>query len=228
MLSTARAVFSISLLAFPAALLAQTGPSEPQIIAAAGTAKINVGTRKLAGQMVATVRVGDDGKVREVLVTENTAESVFEPQLVKVLQSARFRPAIDASGKPIESSVEMKVELRTSTGVNPKPTAAKADPQLTDKEKARIRKMKCADFLWEWELLRDEADAAAAATEFMPRIAVTMYAAKRTEAGEYVDSKVWKASAKALKEAADRCEKDPQAPFWEGVFKSVMDEAVPK
>jgi len=227
MLSTARAVFSISLLVFPAALLAQTGPSEPQIIAAAGTAKINVGTHKLAGQMVATVRVGDDGRVREVLVTENTADSAFEPQLVKVLQSSRFRPAIDASGKPIESSIEMKVELRASTGASPKPTAAKADPQLTDKEKARIRRMKCSDFVWEWKVLRDEADDAAA-TEFMPRIAVTMYAAMRTEAGEYVDAKVWKASAKALKETADRCGKDPQAPFWEGVFKSVMDEAVPK
>jgi hypothetical protein len=227
MLSTARAVFSISLLTFPAALLAQTGPSEPQIISAAGTAKINVGARKLAGQMVATVRVGDDGHVREVLVTENTAESAFEPQLIKVLQSSRFRPAIDASGTPIESSIEMKVELRPSTGASPKPTAAKADPQLTDKEKARIRKMKCSDFVWEWELLSDEADDAAA-TEFMPRIAVTMYAAMRTEAGEYVDAKVWKASAKAFKETADRCDKDPQVPFWEGAFKSVMDEAVPK
>jgi hypothetical protein len=97
MLSTARAVFSISLLALPAALLAQTGPSEPQIIAAAGTAKINVGTRKLAGQMVATVRVGDDGKVREVLVTENTAESVFEPQLVKVCRArVSVRPSTPA------------------------------------------------------------------------------------------------------------------------------------
>ena len=121
----------------------------------------------------------------------------------------------------------MKVELRTSTGANPKPTAAKADPQLTDKEKARIRKMKCSDFVWEWKVLRDEAGDATA-TEFMPRIAVTMYAVMRTEAGEYVDAKVWKASAKALKETADRCGKDPQAPFWEGVFKSVMDEAVPK
>ena len=227
MLSTARAVFSIGLLSFPVALIAQTGPSEPQVIVAASTAKINVGARKLAGQMVATVRVGDDGKVREVLVTENTAESAFEPMLIKVLQSARFRPAIDASGKPIETSIEMKVELRPSTGAAPKPVAAKADPQLTDKEKARIRKMKCSDFVWEWKLLNDEADDAAA-TEFMPRIAVTMYAAMRTEAGEYVDAKVWKASAKALRETADRCGKDPQAPFWDGVFKTVMDEAVPK
>ena len=57
--------------------------------------------------------------------------------------------------------------------------------------------MTCSDFIWEWDLLRDEADDAAA-TEFMPRIAITMYAAMRTEAGEYVDAKVWKASAKAL------------------------------
>jgi len=227
MFSTARAVFSIGVLIFPLGVLAQIGPSEPQIIAGASTAKVNVGAKKLAGQMVATLRVGDDGRVRDVLVTENTTESAFEPQLVKVLQSARFRPAIDANGKPIEANVEMKVELRPSTGALPKPTAAKADPQLTDKEKARIRKMKCSDFVWEWELLSDEADEAAA-TEFMPRIAVTMYAAMRTEAGEYVDAKVWKASGKALKETADRCGDNPQSPFWDGVFKTVMDEAVPK
>jgi hypothetical protein len=227
MLSAARAVISISLLSLPAAVLAQAGPSEPQIIAAAPTAKINVGTRKLAGQMVATVRVGDDGRVREVLVTENTTESAFEAQLVKVLNSARFRPAIDASGKRIEASIEMKVELRASTGAEPKPVAAKPDPQLTDKEKARIRKMKCSDFTWEWELLRDEADDSAA-TEFMPRIAIAMYAAMRADAKEYVDAKVWKASAKGLKESAKRCADNPEAPFWEGIFKTVMDEEVPK
>jgi len=227
MFSTARAVFSIALLSFPVGAFSQAGPSEPQIIAAASTTKINVGAKKLAGQMVATVRVGDDGKVREVLVTENTAESAFEQSLVKVLQSSRFRPAIDANGKPIEANIEMKVELRPSTGAVPKPTAAKADPQLTDKEKARIRKMKCSDFVWEWDLLLDEADDAAA-TEFMPRIAIAMYAAMRTEAGEYVDAKVWKASAKALKETGERCKESPEAPFWEGVFKTVLDEAVPK
>jgi len=227
MLSTARAVISIGFLSFPVAVLAQAGPSEPQIIAAAPTAKINVGPRKLAGQMVATLRVGDDGRVREVLVTENTAESSFEPQLVKVLQSTRFRPGIDASGKLVETNVEVKVELRASTGASPKPVAAKPDPQLTEKEKVRIRAMKCSDFTWEWKLLRDEADDAAA-TEFMPRIAIAMYAAMRSEAKEYVDAKVWKASAKALKESADRCADSPDAPFWDGVFKTVLDEAVPK
>lgn len=224
--STARAVTFATLIAFPVVGPAQTGPSDPQVIAAAPTAKINIGARKLAGYMVATVRVGEDGRVREVLVVENTTEAGFEPQITKVLQSARFRPAIDASGRPVESSIDMKVELRQSTANAPKPVPAKANPQLTDQEKARIRKMRCSDFTWEWEWLREEADDAAA-TEFMPRIATAMYASMRTEAGEYVDAKVWKASAKGLRDAAERCRDAPTAPFWEGVFKPVMDQAVP-
>ena len=227
MLSAARAVISISLLSLPGIALAQAGPSDPQIIAAAPTAKVNVGARKLAGQMVATLRVSDDGRVRDVVVVENTTESGFESQLIKVLQSARFRPAIDEGGRPVESSVDVKVELRPSTGSVPKPAAAKPDPHLTEKEKVRIHKMKCSDFVWEWKLIEDEADDAAA-TEFMPRIAIAMYAAARTAAGEYVDAKVWKASAKALKESAQRCADSPTAPFWDGVFKPVLDEAVPK
>jgi len=225
---TARAGIALIVsILLPAAAMAQTGPSEPQVIAAASTAKINIGQKKLAGHAVATVRVGEDGRVREVLITEITAEAGFEQQLVKVLQSARFRPAIDASGKPVEASIEMKVELRQSTAAEPKPVPANPDPQLADKEKERIKRMRCSDFMWEWNLIREEAGDGAA-TEFMPRIATSMYAAMRTEAGEYVDVKIWKAAPKALREAASRCEENPGAPFWGGVFKDVMDEAVPK
>jgi hypothetical protein len=225
MLATARAVSLSILFVIPVAGFAQTGPTDPQVIAAASTAKINVGSRKLAGHVVGTLRVGEDGRVKEVLVTENTTEPAFEPQIVKVLQSARFRPGIDASGKPVEASIEMKVELRQSTGSEPKPVAAKPDPQLTDKEKARIKRMRCLDFVWEWDLIRDEADDAVS-TEFMPRIATAMYATLRTEAGEYVDAKVWKVSAKSLREAADRCRDNPQTMFWQDTFKPIMDEAV--
>jgi hypothetical protein len=227
MYSTARAVFSLVSCLLPMVALSQTGPADPQVIAAASTAKISIGSKKLAGEALATVRVGEDGRVREVLITENTTEAGFEPQLTKVLQSARFRPAIDASGKLIEATVEMKIELKQSTAAEPKPVAAKPDPQLTEREKVRIKKMRCSDFVWEWKLIRKEADDAAA-TEFMPRIATAMYATSRTEAGDYVDAKVWKVSPKALRESADRCEENPQTPFWEGIFKTVMDEAIPK
>ena len=55
-----------------------------------------------------------------------------------------------------------QVELRPSTGSVPKPVAAKPDPQLTEKEKARIRRMKCSDFTWEWNLIQREAEEATA------------------------------------------------------------------
>jgi hypothetical protein len=224
--STARAVlFGLALL--PVAASAQTGPSDPQVIASASTAKISVGSRKLAGQLVATVRVDVEGKVKDVLVTENTTEPAFEPMLVKVLNSARFRPAIDATGTPTDASIEMKVELRSSTGAEPKPVPAKADPQLTDKEKARIRKMTCKDFIWEWDLIRDVAGDGVY-TEFMPRIAVSAYAQARSEAGDVVDAKVWPASKKGLKTAVENCRDNPAQLFWQDTFKPVMDEAVPK
>jgi TonB family protein len=217
----------IVLLALPVTVLAQSGPSDPQIINAASQGKVNIGQRKLGGQLVATVKVDETGKVGDVTVIENTTEDGFEPQLVKVLQNARFRPAIDETGKPVPASIDMKVELRPSTGSMPKPAAAKPDPQLTDKEKARIRKMKCSDFGWEWSLIEKNADDAAA-TEFMPRIATAMYAAYRTEQGEYVDAKVWKASTRALADAAKRCADTPEALFWQDTFRVILDGAVPK
>jgi hypothetical protein len=222
--AAARAVPFLVLFSIPVAGLAQTGPSEPQVIAGASTAKISVGSRKLAGHVVGTVRVGVDGRVKEVLVTENTADAAFEPQIVKVLESARFRPAIDAAGKLVEANTEMKVELRQSTGAEPKPVAAKPDPQRVEKEKERIKRMRCADFTWEWDLIREESGDEA--TEFMPRIATTAYVNLRQEQGAYVDAKAWKSSAKALRESADRCRDNPQALFFQDTFKPIMDEAV--
>jgi len=228
MFATARAVLAFTiLLAACGTAGAQTGPSDAQVISRAGTAKISLGQRKLAGHVIATVRVGSDGTVKDVLVTENTTEEGLEAQLIKVLRSAKFRPAIDATGRLVEGSVEMKVELRQSTGDSPKPVAANPDPQANDKEKARIKNMRCSDFTWEWDLIREEAGDQAS-TEFMPRIATLMYATMRTEAGDYVDVKVWKEAPKGLKEAVDQCRENPAAPFWDGVFKPVMDEAVPK
>ena len=181
--------------------------------------------KKLAGHVIATVRVGEDGRVRDVLVTENTTEAGFEPQLVKVLQSARFRPAIDASGKPVEGSVEMKVELRQSTGVEPKPVAAKPDPQLADKEKARIKKMRCSDFVWEWDLIREEAAQRRHRVHAAHRDHHVRLDAQRGRRRTWTP-RSGRYRAKALREAVDQCRDNPGAPFWDGIFKGVMDAAV--
>jgi hypothetical protein len=227
MILTARAAAPFLVLGLmPVMAIAQTGPSDPQVIAGAATAKVSMGSKKFGGHVIATVRVAADGHVSDVLITENTTEAGLEPQLTKVFQSARFRPAIDASGKVVDGSIEMKIELRQSTGNEPKPVPNKSETELNDKEKARIKRMRCSDFVWEWDLLRDAASDPA--TEFMPRIATTMYKDMRSEAGDYVDAKVWKAAAKGFKESASRCKDNPSAPFWDGIFKAVMDEAVPK
>src|SRR5690349_12985700 len=89
MFAAARAVVSIGFFALPAIVFAQAGPSDPQIINAASTGKVNLGQRKMGGQLVATVRVDEQGKVAEVAMLENTTDEGFEQQLIKVLQNAR-------------------------------------------------------------------------------------------------------------------------------------------
>src|SRR5690349_15701089 len=121
MFATARAVMPILLFMIPVTAVAQTGPSDSQLISAASQGKVNLGQRKLGGQLVATVKVDETGKVGEVTVIENTTEEGFEPQLIKVLQNSRFRPAIDEAGRPVAATIDMKVELRPSTGSMPKP-----------------------------------------------------------------------------------------------------------
>jgi hypothetical protein len=202
MTPAARAVISLILFGIvPAAGLAQTGPADP-------------------------VTVGVGGRVRSVEMKENTADPDFEPQFIKVFESAHFRPAVGDNGLPVEATLDMVIELRESTGNQPKPVAANPPADATDREVARIRKMRCADFVWEWELLRDQATDPAA--EFMPRIATNMYAQMRADAGDYVGAKVWKEAPKALKKSADQCQDMPNTPFWDGVFKGILDEQVPK
>jgi hypothetical protein len=86
--------------------------------------------------------------------------------------------------------------------------------------------MKCSDFLWEWRLLRDEPAARQPQNSChespfrcMPRCAPRPGIRR---------SQSLKEAPKALKESADRCEAKPETPFWDGVFKTVLDEAVPK
>lgn len=227
MIAIARAALaSIALITAGGLAQAQTGPAEPQVILRASTARMSVGNRKLSGHVIADVRVGTDGRVLDVAITENATEEGLEPQILKVLRSARFVPALDADGRPIEATTAVKLELRQSTGDSPKPMAANTDPEATEKEKARISRMRCADFRWEWDLIKDASGDPD--MEFMPRIATLMYAAMRTEAGDYVDVKVWKEAPKALKKAAEQCGDNPNAAFWEGVYRPLMDEAVPK
>ena len=55
---------------------AQTGPTDPEIIAGARTARISLGGKKPEGFLTGTVRVTEDGRVRDVLVTENTSDGL--------------------------------------------------------------------------------------------------------------------------------------------------------
>jgi TonB family protein len=214
------------LVTVPATALAQVGPADPLVIATAPTYKLRAAPRKPAGLVQATVRVGVDGRVSNVTVTQNGAEKGYDEEAVKVLQSARFRPAIDDQGRVIEGNVDMKLEFRVSAGAEPKPTAAKSDPQATENEKARIRRMRCRDFTWEYDLIRDLASHDDISTESLARLSLAMYAAERAAGGTVVDGQVWKSAAKAMRQVADSCKENPAVNYYNEALKPVVDALV--
>ena len=193
----------------------------------ASTAKISIGQKKLAGHVVATVRVGEDGRVREVLVTENTAEagsSRSSSRCCRVRVSGR-RSTPPASRS--KASVEMKVELRQSTAAEPKPVPPSPTPARRQGKGAHQ-----ADALFGFRL-GVESHPGRGGRWRRHRIHAAhrhLHVCRHAHRGRRICRcpKSWKAAPKALREAAEPCEENPGAPFWDGVFKGVMDEAVPK
>ena len=166
--------------------------------------------RKLAGpawsRRCASVTTGG---CATSLVTENTAESAFEPQLVKVLQSARFRPAIDANGQPVESQHRDEGRAapvhrrRAQAGRGEARSAAHrqgkgAHPQ---DEAARTSSGNGSSSTTKPTTPPPPSSCRASPSPCTPRCAP-----RRANTST---RKVWKASAKALEESAERCSESP-------------------
>ena len=229
MLSTARAVISIGL-AFlsPSRSWRRAGPSDPQIIAAAATAKINVGTRKLAGHMVATLRVGDDGRVREVA---GHREHRRERVRIAARQGAAERafPAGHRRGRQAgrrQHRNESRVAALDGRG---------AQAGRREGRSAAHRQGKGAHPQDEVLRLRLGVGAASAtrpttppppnSCRASPRPCMPPCAPRPANTSTRRSGRLPRRRSRNPPTAASD---NPQAPFWEGVFKSVMDEAVPK
>jgi TonB family protein len=207
----------------PLGALAQVGPSDPQVVASAPTYKLRAAPRKNAGTVQATLRVGMDGRVTNVQVTQTNTEGNYGEEAVKLFQSLRFRPAIDDQGRIIEGNVAMKVEFRVSTAQEPKPAPANSDPAATENEKARIKRMRCSDFNWEYQFIREQSGRDDISTEALARLSLAAYAAERAAAGTVVDALVWKNAAKAIRQTAEFCGENPAVNYYNEALKPVLD-----
>jgi hypothetical protein len=95
-----------------------------------------------------------------------------------------------------------------------------------DGETLRVRKLMCADFLWEVNRIKSEAGIKDFSMEVMPYISAHMYVAGKNLPSD-VEEKFWDEWPHTLKKVVERCEKDELKFFFTEVLVPELDGTLP-
>jgi hypothetical protein len=224
-----RSAFALSLIACLVAgpAVAQVGPIQPVLVLNGGQTETPHRRPDLPESYAipVDVYVADDGSVSDVVVTESSNNLVADQLAAAVMRERLFLPALDSNGKPTVGTARVTVSMykrgsKKVVKVIVKPPALAGETQ-------RVNKMMCADFLWEVERLKKEADVDDASYEVMPYVSARMYMTQKRISSE-VEAKFWDAWPGALKKVIDRCEKDELKFFFAEVLAPTLDGAMPE
>jgi hypothetical protein len=214
----------VSLLAaWPAA--AQVGPIQPVLIT---EGKLEVAhSRPDLGDdysVPINVFVAADGSVNKAVVTESTGNATADSVAVALMREKKFLPGLDAKGQPEQSMVKVTVNMfkrgpRKVVRITVKPPPVAAETQ-------RVKKLMCADFLFEVERIQKQAGIDDASLEVMPYMSARMYMQQKNVPSE-VENKFWDTWPRALQKAIDRCEKEQTSFYYTEVLVPLLDGAMP-
>ena len=207
--------------------VAQVGPIQPVLVLNAGKSETAHSRPDLPDSYAipVDVYVGADGKVSNVVVSESSGNLTADQLAAAVMRDKKFLPALDSNGQATAGTAKVTVSMfkRGSKKV----VKVIVKPPALASETLRVNKMMCADFIWEIERLKKEADVEDAAYEVMPYVSARMYMTQKHIASE-VEGKFWDAWPGALKKVIDRCEKDELKFFFAEVLSPTLDGALPE
>jgi TonB family protein len=208
--------------------VAQVGPIQPVLVLDDGKAETAHKRPDLpeSYSIPLDVFVGANGVVTNAVVTESSENLVADQLAAEVMRGKKFLPALDAQGQPVQGVTRVTVAMfkrgpRNVVKVVVKPPAA------INAETDRVRKMMCADFLWEVERLKKQADVRDASYEVMPYTSARMYMQQK-HVPEEIQAKFWDAWPKAMKTVVSACEKDELKFFYAEVLVPALDGVLPE
>jgi TonB family protein len=142
--------------AVPAA--AQVGPVQPVLVLPTGSPEMPHSRPDFPEDysVPVDVFVNADGTVQNVVVTESTGNLDADAAVASFMRQRRFLPAVNARGEPMAGSVKVTVNMFKRGSKKVVRVTTKPPPYLAEKD--RVRRMTCADFLWEVERMREGAN----------------------------------------------------------------------
>lgn len=206
--------------------LAQIGPIQPVLVLDGGKAEQPHDRPELPGDysVPVDVYVDADGTVSNVVVSDSTGNLDADSVAAAYMRDRKFLPGLDMKGNPVASTVRVTVNMfhrgaRKVVKVTLKP------PPIAN-ETDRVRKLMCADFLWELERMREGAGIRDASLEVMPYVSARMYMTSK-QVSEEVESKFWDTWPNALRKVVETCKKDELKLYYSEVLVPTLDGSLP-
>jgi hypothetical protein len=206
--------------------LAQIGPIQPVLVLDGGKVEQGHARPDLPDDysVPIDVYVAPDGSVSNVVVSDSTGNLDADGIAAAYMRDQKFLPGLDMKGNPVASTVRVTVNMyRRGTR---KVVRVTLKPPPIAHETDRVRKLMCADFLWELQRMREGAGIRDASLEVMPYVSARMYMTSK-QVSEEVEARFWDSWPKALEKIVDRCEKDELKLYYSEVLVPTLDGAMP-
>jgi len=207
--------------------VAQVGPIQPVLVMVGSTPEIAHNRPDLGDDFSVPldVYVGADGFVTNAVVSDSSGNVQADSVASTYIRDRRFLPGLDAKGNPVASTVKVTVNMYTRGGKKVVRVTLKPPPLA--KESERVKKLMCADFVFEMNRLDHDARIRDVSLEVLPYVSAHMYMTQKKVSSE-VQEKFWDEWPKTLDKIIDRCEKNELQLFYAEVLVPTLDGAIPQ
>jgi TonB family protein len=171
------------------------------------------------------VYVNAAGEVTNVVVTQSTGNVDADSAGATFMRERKFLPAVDDRGQAMDSVVKVNVNLFKRGSKKVARVTLKPPPFPAEMD--RVSRMTCADFLWEVERMRKDANIRDTSFEQTPYMSALLYKEKRSISSE-VESKFWDMWTDLHKKVVDRCEKQQTRLYFTDVLMPALDGTLPE
>jgi len=206
---------------------AQVGPIQPVLVLPDGKLEVTHNRPSFEDDysIPVDVYVSADGSVTSAVVSQSSGNVAADGVAADYMRERKFLPALDAASKPVDSVVKVAVNMfkRGSKKV----VRVTIKPPPVAGETLRVRKLMCADFLWEVNRIKSEAGIRDFSMEVMPYMSAHMYVAQKNLPSD-VEEKFWDQWPSTLKKVIDRCEKDELKFYFTEVLVPALDGTLPE
>jgi len=227
-ITTRRAIgllgYVLCLAAGPA--LAQVGPIQPVLVLPDGKLEVTHDRPSFEEDysIPVDVSVSADGTVTSAVVSSSSGNVAADGVAATYMRERKFLPALNSDSKPVDAVVKVNVNM-FKRGAK-KVVRVTIKPPPVDAETLRVRKLMCADFLWEVNRIKNEAGIKDLSMEVMPYISAHMYVGGKNLPAE-VEEKFWDEWPSTLKKVVERCEKDELKFYFTEVLVPALDGTLP-